>query len=467
MVVADADGRITFWSIAAQRIFGYSEAAILGQPLAMLMPERVLNRPIELMARHRDGHSFPVEISLSSWSGAEGVFFCGIIRDITERRAAQEAAKLQAIGLLAGGIAHDFNNIVTAIYGCTDVLRADLPPDSALREQVEMIQDGARRAAGITRHLLAFSRRQIMTVAPVDVNQLIERAHTTLTHLLPPSIRVDLRLAPELPAIAADEAQLEQVILNLAVNAREAMPDGGRLLIETMVVELDEDFASRHPAADAGRHVLIAVSDTGVGMDAATQARVFEPFFTTKGYSGSGLGLSTVYGIVKQSGGNIWVYSEPNHGTTFKVYFPVAGEAPAGAPALEPHAPSGASSECIFLVEDDPAIRRVTTRTLRSKGFTVIEAGSAEDALTISAEQLQGVDVLVTDVVLPGLNGAELAAALAARKPGLQVLFVSGYTENAISQHGVLDPGVEFLQKPFTPRMLAQRLRQILDQPSA
>ena len=342
------------------------------------------------------------------------------------------------------------------------MLLADLDAESSAREHVTMIQDAARRAAGITRHLLAFSRRQILNLAPVNVNQLLGRLQPMLMHLLPRSVRIDFRLAPEVPLITVDETQIEQVILNLAVNARDVMPGGGRLLIETTVVELDDEFASQHISTRTGPHVVIAISDTGVGMDAATQARVFEPFFTTKGFGGSGLGLSTVYGIVKQSGGNVWVYSEPGRGATFKVYFPVAAE-PTPPPAPEPPSADIPGHQWIFIVEDDAAIRRVMSRTLHGHGFSVLEAASAEEALATPDHLLERVDVLVTDVVLPGLNGAELATRLAARKPGLRVLYVSGYTENAISQQGVLDAGVEFLQKPFTPRMLAQRLRQILD----
>jgi two-component system, cell cycle sensor histidine kinase and response regulator CckA len=464
LLVTDADGRITLWSAAAEQIFGYPETAILGQPLSMLMPQPVLNRPVEQIARHRDGHQFPVEISLSSWNGAEGVFFCGTIRDISARRATATAAKMNAVGLLAGGIAHDFNNVITAIYGCTDVLLAELDGGSPAREHVTIIQDAARRAAGITRQLLAFSRRQIFNVAPVDVNRLVERLRPTLAQVLTEAVRIELRLAPVVPAIAVDESQIEQVFVNLAANARDAMAGGGRLVVETAVVNLDEQFAREHPSTRPGPHVLIAITDTGTGMDHATQERAFEPFFTTKGNAARGLGLSTVYGIVKQSGGSIWISSEPGRGTTIELYFPVAGDL-AAAPTVEADAPAGGEGRVVLVVEDDPAIRRVTARTLRGEGFSVIEAGSAEEALATPDAVLAGVNVLVTDVVLPGLNGAELAARLTARQSGLRVLYVSGYTDDAISHYGVLDAGVNFLQKPFTPRVLAQRLRLILRGP--
>jgi two-component system, cell cycle sensor histidine kinase and response regulator CckA len=491
IVLADERGKIMFANASTEVMFGYLPDTLVGTPLTALMParfredhatglarvrdggpSRVIGRVVELVGLRRDGTEFPIELSLSTWESQGQRCFSGIIRDISDRKAAEndarqqeerlrQAARMEGIGALAGGIAHDFNNVLTAIFGCTDMLLEDIPIDSPLRENVMVIRDAADRAAAMTRQLLAFGRRQILRVVTIDVNRLITKLHKMLSRLLPESIHFELRLYDGLPPINADYSQIEQVVMNLVVNARDAMPGGGSLIVETSAVNLDEGYVAVHPGTKPGPHVLVAITDTGVGMDTETQQRIFEPFFTTKGHTGTGLGLSTVYGIVQQSGGSIWVYSEPGQGTTFKLYFPAATAQIISA-APQPLA-RGVGSENVLIVEDDEAIRRVGVRVLRNEGYSVLQAASAEEALEIDAQALARVDLMITDVVLPGLNGRQLADSLRSTYPNMRVLFVSGYTEDAIVHHGVLDEGVAFLPKPFSPRALLGRVRAMLD----
>ncbi len=351
IVVADGTGNITFWNRAAERMFGYSHDDVIGRPLMVLMPERfraahnagvarvsrghhsrLAGQTVEFTALHKDGHEFPIEVSLSTWGEHRGRFFSGIIRDITGRRSAEEAAreqegrlrqaaKMEGIGLLAGGIAHDFNNVVMAIAGCAKILVDDVPESSPFRENVVTIRDSAERASALTRHLLEFSRRQNLRVEPIDLNALVARSLRMLSRLLPSSIEIQTTLGADVPPIRADSTQIEQIILNLLVNARDAMPAGGRVWIETSRVELDQS-TREHPGTRAGLHAVITVRDTGIGMDAETRTRIFEPFFTTKGKLGTGLGLSTVHGIVRDSGGKIFVDSQKGQGAAFRIYLP-------------------------------------------------------------------------------------------------------------------------------------------------
>jgi signal transduction histidine kinase len=378
-----------------------------------------------------------------------------------------QAQKMEAIGQLAGGVAHDFNNLLTVISGRSHLALAQLPADHALRRHIDLIRTTADRAAALTRQLLAFSRKQVLEPKVLDLNAVVAGLAPMLSRLIGENLEFTAVPAPGLGRVKADPSQLEQVIVNLAVNARDAMPQGGRLTIETGNVELDEAYTRRHQGATTGRFVMVAVNDTGHGMDAATQARIFEPFFTTKELGkGTGLGLATVFGIVKQSGGSIWVYSEPGHGTTFKVYLPRVDDATdQTAPAAE-GSPLARASETILLVEDDDDVRALARETLEGNGYAVIPAASAAEALRVVGTRQQPIDLLVTDVVLPQVSGRGLADLLTPGHRDLRVLYISGYTDDAIVRHGVLEAGTAFLQKPFTPHTLLSKVRKVLDRKS-
>jgi PAS domain S-box-containing protein len=407
----------------------------------------------------------------------------GITVDVTERKRAEEALhqreeqlrqaqKMEAVGQLAGGIAHDFNNLLMVIQGDSDLLLRRLPEGSALRRNVDGIREAAQQAAALTRQLLAFSRKQVLAPRIIDVNQIVAGMQKMLQRLIGETIHLETTLESELGRVKADPGQIEQVIMNLAVNARDAMPDGGQLTIETGTLDLDERAAKQHGEAAPGRYVMLAVTDTGVGMDPATQARLFEPFFTTKEQGkGTGLGLSTVYGIVRQSGGHIWVYSEVGRGTTFKICLPVAEEA---APALETvelgevgggEARSGA--ETILLVEDAQRVREVVREILEMNGYNILEARNGQEALEVSRRYQGPIHLMVTDVVMPQMSGREVAQRLAPLRPEMKVLYMSGYTDDAIVRHGVLESGTPFLSKPFTPDALAAKVREVLDSAKA
>src|SRR5882724_959377 len=393
----------------------------------------------------------------------------GIGRDVTERvqleQQLRQAQKMEAVGRLAGGIAHDFNNILTAITGYADLLLEDLGATDPRRQDADEIHKAADRAAGLTRQLLAFSRQQVLQPTVLEVNKLVSDLEKMLRRLLGEDVELGTRLAPTTGRVKADPGQLEQVIMNLAVNARDAMPNGGKLTLETGNVDLDEVYAADHYPARAGPFVLLAVSDTGIGMSEETQAHMFEPFFTTKEKGkGTGLGLATVYGIIKQSGGFIWVYSEVGHGTTFKLYLPRVQELAerASEPAKAP-ARAARGTETVLVVEDEAPVRSVARQVLERHGYTVLEAPSAEVALDIATRYSGAIHLLLTDVVMPGLNGRELASRLATLRPDARVIFMSGYTDDAVTRHGVLEPGSTYVQKPFTPDAIARKVREVLD----
>jgi nitrogen-specific signal transduction histidine kinase/ActR/RegA family two-component response regulator len=390
-----------------------------------------------------------------------------IARDITSRRQLEaqflQAQKMEAVGRLAGGVAHDFNNLLTVINGYSAMALETLDEFDPLHEEMQEIYKAGERAASLTRQLLAFSRRQAVTPRILDLNLIVSDMDRMLRRVLGEDAVLNTTLETGLEAILADPGQIEQVILNLAVNARDAMPDGGRMLIETGNAVLDEDYARQHNAVVPGSYVMLAVSDTGCGMDAETQAHIFEPFFTTKGEGqGTGLGLSMVFGIVQQSGGDIWVYSEPGKGTTFKIYFPVAGDRPAQAK----HGPTSRQStgtETILLVEDEEGVRNLIRTSLQRAGYTVLEARDGNEALLLYERHATSIDLILTDVVMPQMSGRELADRFAAIRPDVPLLFMSGYTAKAIVQHGVLDPQTPFLAKPFTPSTLTAKVRETLD----
>jgi PAS domain S-box-containing protein len=389
------------------------------------------------------------------------------VRDITERRGLEEqlrqAQKMEAVGRLAGGVAHDFNNVLSVIFGYTELLIEDLPADSPTRQDLQEVSKAAQRASALTRQLLAFSRQQVLQPVVLNLNDLVQDIGKLLQRLVPADVELRVVLTRDLGNVRADPGQLQQVIMNLVVNARDAMPTGGKLLIETANGELTEQYADQHQPVIAGPYVMLAVSDTGVGMDLETKARIFEPFFTTKEKGkGTGLGLSTVYGIVKQSGGYVWVYSEPGRGTTFKLYLPrVDAPAEPQAPPRETGTLTG--TETVLLAEDDDMLRPLSKALLEKLGYTVLDAANGEDALAVAREHRGPIQLLLADVVMPAPSGRQLAQRLAESRPETRVLYVSGYTDDAIVHHGMLEPGLAFLQKPFTPAALARKVRETLD----
>ena len=392
-------------------------------------------------------------------------------RDVTESRAVEEqlrqAQKMEAVGRLAGGIAHDFNNLLTAIMGYGELAASRLTTEDPARAELSEIARAARRAADLTGQLLAFSRKQVLQPRVVSLNEIVGDTEKLLRRLIGEDVELVTRLREPLGSVKADPGQLGQALVNLAINSRDAMPRGGTLTIETSEVDLDADYSAFHFDVPPGRYVVLAVSDTGTGMDAQTLSHVFEPFFTTKEAGrGTGLGLSMVYGVVKQSGGHVTAYSEPGIGTTFRILLPRVEGVPGSerAPSA-PAAPAG-GAETILVVEDEEAVRRLACRSLEIQGYRVLPAATAAEALLLCENHAGEIHLMVTDVVMPQMGGRALAERAAAARPRMKVLFMSGYTDDAIMQHGVLDVGVAFLQKPFTPRSLAQKVREVLDAPA-
>jgi len=427
------------------------------------------NAIVETAWRRKDGRNIAVRLSARAVLDAHGQpeHLSTIVEDVTERRDLEsqlrQAQKMEAIGQLASGVAHDFNNLLAVIMGSAEILLEELPAGSRSREDIAEILGASKSAAQLTRQLLAFGRKQALAPRLVNLNELVASTEKLLRRTLGGDMDLRTLLSPDLGLARADPGQLEQVIVNLAVNARDAMPSGGRLTIETANVELDTRYLARHTMVQPGRYVVLTVSDTGTGMDATVQARIFEPFFTTKPRDkGTGLGLATVYGIVKQSGGFIWVYSELGHGTVFKVYLPrVDGSADSTAlPATEGELPDG--TETILVAEDQEEVRKYTRKLLEARGYKVLVAAGGAEALQVSARYEGIIHALVTDVVMQGMGGRELAVALLKARPRTKVLYVSGYADESLVPHGVLDPGVAFLQKPFTAAALARKLREVL-----
>jgi len=376
----------------------------------------------------------------------------------------QHAQKMEAVGRLAGGVAHDFNNVLSVILGYANMLAEDLKSNDPIAADIGEIKLAGQRAAALTRQLLAFSRQQALEPRLLDLNQLVLGMEKMLRRLIGADVELTLLYAAKLWNVRADPGQLEQVLMNLAVNARDAMPRGGKLTIEVKNVDLDEEYAAAHHEVSAGSYVMLAVSDSGEGMDRATVARIFEPFFTTKERGkGTGLGLSMVFGIVKQSAGHVWVYSEPNQGTTFRVYLPRAeGEAAANVAEL-PLAGDTRGHETVLLVDDDDQVRAVARGILRRQGYVVLEASNGGEALLIAEQHPAKIHLLLTDVVLPRMSGRQIAERISGMRPGIDVLFMSGYTDDAVLQHGILESGVAYLQKPLTPESMARKVRQVLD----
>ncbi len=437
------------------------EVMASGRP--KFVPEEPVTNPHTKQTRWFQTIKLPLRLP-----GEEAVTMLGVATEITERKLLEEqllqSQKMEAVGQLAGGVAHDFNNILTAIVGYSDLLAAELGDNAQQREDIEEIRKAARRAAALTRQLLSFSRKQVLEPRIVDVNGVVLNLDKMLRSLMSENIELETQLAEDLDAARVDPNQLEQVIMNLAINARDAMPDGGTVTIETANATLGEDYAAKHVSVIPGVYVMLAVTDTGCGMTEATKARIFEPFFTTKPAGrGTGLGLSTVYGIVKQSGGNIWLYSEPNKGTTFKIYLPAVDALPEDIGKAAPVEAERQGSGTVLVVEDDEQLRRLTHRALAAQGYEVLEADRGRSALDAARRHEGPIDLLVTDLVMPDTNGPKLAETLRAARPGLRVLFMSGYPDGAIVHHGMLEAGVAYLAKPFTTEAITRKVREVLE----
>ena len=493
ILTVDLDARITSWNLGARRLLGRSAEEMRGRPLASLFAEQIadpeemarrlletrLPERLETEFRSAAGASIDVMASGSPLTAVDGQLDGHIIvaRDITERRHAEleraelesqfrQAQKMEAVGRLAGGVAHDFNNLLTVIMGRSEFLRLHIPVNDPLLRHVDVITQGAQRAAKLTGQLLAFSRRQVLQPKVLDLNVVIGAMAEMLRRLIGENIVLVTLPAPGLGRVMADPGQVEQILMNLAVNARDAMPVGGRLMLETSNVVRDESYARHHVGARPGPYVMLAVTDTGTGISAETQARLFEPFFTTKGPGkGTGLGLATVYGIVKQSGGNIWVYSEPGHGTCFKVYLPRVDATADDLEGLEGAGTSPRGHETVLLVEDEPDLRELALEILEMHGYRVLAAAEAGEAIRLSEGHAGRIELLLTDVVMPGMSGRELALQLAERRPELRVIYMSGYTADAMASTGVLEPEIMFLQKPYSPADLGTKVREVLDMP--
>ncbi len=488
----DTKGRITRVNRKELEMLGYTPGEMLGNPVWNFFLEEDTTRHVTLAKlggdvsfhdtfersyRRKDGTTLPVLIEERLLRDEKGQIL-GIrsaVEDITERRQTQEALRrseeqlrqwqrVEAIGRLAGGVAHDFNNLLMTIKGCSELLLSAFDRRDPRREEVEEILKAADRATSLTRQLLAFGRRQVLQPQLLNLNSVVINMDKMMRRLIGEDIQLVTILDKELWSVKVDPGMIEQVIMNLAVNSRDAMPHGGKLILETSNVIHDEEYASSHISVKPGHYVMLAVSDNGCGMDKETQSHLFEPFFTTKEKGkGTGLGLSTVYGIIKQSGGNIWPYSEAGQGTTFKIYLPRADKMasmykPRSRPAT---APGG--TETILLVEDEEAVRAMVSRILQNKGYTLLEASNGNEAIQISQQYEGPIHLMVTDVIMPQMSGRELAERLVPTLPEMKVLYMSGYPDNTIVQHGVLEAGTAFLQKPFTLNALELKVREVLD----
>ena len=479
------DNPIIYVSPGFERLTGYECKEVLGRNCRFLQGKdtdpAVVARlqvaiqaaepcSVEFLNYRKDGTPFWNELSISPVRDMAGrlTHFVGVQADVTGRRKLEEqfhqAQKMEAVGQLAGGVAHDFNNLLTVISGYSELLLGMLPANDPKRQAIKAISEAGARAAGLTRQLLFFSRQAVLETKVLDLNDLVKETEKLLGRMIGEDILLTAVLDPKISRVRVDPGQIGQVLMNLAVNARDAMPQGGKLTIETVDIQLDEAYAAQHSDCKPGHYVKLAVSDNGCGMTADVKAHVFEPFFTTKGPGkGTGLGLATVYGIVKQSGGSIDLYTEPGLGTTFKIYLPAVTDPirPLGRDQRAAKVIGG--TETILVVEDEDAVRAIALLALQSQGYTVLHAESGKRALAIIDKHQGRLNLLVTDVVMPGLSGRELAETLGVRYPGLRVLYLSGYTDDSVIRHGILQAEVAFLQKPYTPLELARKVREVLD----
>jgi two-component system cell cycle sensor histidine kinase/response regulator CckA len=492
MVLVDREGKIVLVNAQAERLSGYRREDLLGQAIDILVPEHTpsrldsqaqpqridLFRQLEergrvtgLRAQYKTSKGEIREADVS----AEAIDLDGqlcvltITRDITDTQKLEEqlrqAQKMEAVGRLAGGVAHDFNNMLGVIIGYSDLSLRMIGPESPAKCHLEQIKKASHRAAAITRQLLTFSRRQVVFPKILDLNEVVHNTTTMLQRLVSEDIGIVFRPTVPIGSIKADPGQIEQILMNLVVNARDAMPGGGEIAIETGHAELDELFVAQHPGSHTGRHVVLAVSDTGCGMEENVKAQIFEPFFTTKAIGqGTGLGLSTVYGIVKQSGGAVFVYSEPGKGTTFKIYFPRAAAKAEPLEQARGEAEFPGGTETILVVEDDEPLRDLAVRMLQDAGYRVSQARNAEGAMALLRSFEPGIDLLLTDVIMPGKGGPELLEQARELQPGIRSLFMSGYTGDLVALRGGLMPEAAFLEKPFTRSALLRKVRSALPQ---
>ena len=492
IVITDEDGRIAFVNDHTEVLFGYQRSELLGHSVEMLVPERFRGahvshrgayrslpsqRPmgsgLDLVARRRDGSEFPIDVRLGPLESKDGLRVISVLHDISERKRAdverqlleeklQQAHRVEAIGRLTGGIAHDFNNLLTVISGYTEILLRRLAPETEESKEIAEINKAAERAAQLTRQLLAYSRKQNLNPTVLDLNNVVTETQTMLERLIGENIEFTTALAEDLGSISADNGQIEQIIMNLALNARDAMPEGGKLLLATGNITLAHGSTNRRPDMTPGDYVVFAVTDSGQGMDAATVARIFEPYYTTKARgAGTGLGLSTVYGIVEQSCGYIEVESEPGMGTTFRLYFPqVAEKAEAFSPKPPDERPL-TGSETILLVEDEEALRGVGREILQMYGYTVLLAADGAAGLELAQNYPHPIQLLMTDILMPRMSGIELAAQLSTLRPEMKILYTSGYNDSGDSLPMIA--GARYLQKPYAMEELAHTLRELLD----
>ena len=488
VIAIDQGGDIVLANTEAERLFGYDRSEMAGQHVNMLVPRELhaahsqhlsayfrnpTRRPMgvgmELAGRRKDGSEFPVEISLSSVDSGEKTFVAAAVRDVTQRKLMEsqlyQAQKMEAVGQLTGGIAHDFNNLLTIVIGNLQLVQDAVTQDKALSESIEAALTAASRGAELTARLLAFSRRQLLTPRSVDINAFVRETESLLGRTLGANIEITMNLADDLWLSDVDTAQLENSLINLGINARDAMPDGGKLLIETANTHLDDTYAKRHAEVTPGPYVLLTISDSGTGIPRDLLPRIFEPFVTTKDFGkGSGLGLSMVYGFVKQSKGHINVYSEEGHGTTIKIYLPRSGPETKSADATPTHrALAVGGHETVLLVDDEPDVRRIAAAILKQLGYRVLEAASGAEALAV-AEENETIDLLFTDLMMPGgISGAQLADKLRQRQPSLKVLITSGYGSTSVAADGLLQRHEKLLNKPYRRTELAHAVRGALD----
>jgi PAS domain S-box-containing protein len=501
MVCMDADGRVAGINAQAELLFGYPREELVGQPVEALVPDqaravhpghragylanprpRPMGAGMELAGRRRDGSTFPAEISLSAIDTDGGILAVAAVRDVTQRLEAQaergrlerqlhQSQRLESLGQLAGGVAHDFNNLLGVISSYAAFVAKEIARQGpgerwqSMSDDIEHVQQAAKQAADLTHQLLALARQEVIRPRAMSLNDTVAAMKELLMSTLGERIELIIDLAEDLPQILADQGQLERVLVNLAVNARDAMPGGGKLTIETAVEQVDE-LAASTTGPSPGQYVTVTVSDTGCGIPPHLLDRVFEPFFSTKPQGqGTGLGLATVYGIITQAGGTVRIYSEPGHGTTLRVYLPVTVGAVGSAesPALA----QAGGGQVVLVVEDEPALREVTRRTLAENGYQVIAAASGTEALSLFTSRPEHIDLLLTDVIMPQMQGKELADKVLALDPDTPVVFMSGYTQGLLSTQGVQEPGIHLIEKPFSEATLLTTLQQVLREPSA
>jgi len=487
VIITDSEGRTEYVNPPFELLTGYSREEAIGQSLLLLsdhpVPETYQQVWQAILSgnafrgvvvnRKKDGQTFVAEKTVTPLRDPNGQItnFISTDRDITERRRLeaqlQQATKMDAVGRLAGGVAHDFNNLLMVISAYAELMLDSLASEHPLRRNVAEIMGAARRAADLTRQLLAFGRQQVQTLQQLDLNWVTQEITRMLPRLLGEDIELIFVPGSNLGKVQADPGQIEQIVMNLAVNARDAMPEGGKLMIETANVRLDDAYLQRHSIVPPGDYVLLAVTDSGAGIAPQHLAHIFEPFFTTKEEGkGTGLGLATVYGIVKEHGGFVWVYSEPELGTTFKIYLPRVQKETAEIQPTKPVEAPFRGSETLLLVEDETAVRQSAREFLALSGYTVLEAANGEEAIRVSKEYGGAIHLMISDVVMPKMGGAKLAELLAGQRPDMKVLFVSGYAEKTVLRHGAIDVTTRFLQKPFSLKMLARKVREVLGKES-